>query len=141
MKRWIHQLDIIQDTSVDAVFCQEIYCFRESELQCFLFPLELLSGKLRSDGIYLFLVSLLQVLKQVLEKAVQQLEHFVVVLLYSHFQIQSNKLRQVTMGIGIFRTENWSNLIHALKVCRDGHLLVELWRLCQISIALGQRSH
>jgi len=44
------------------------------------------------------------------------------------------------MGIGIFCTENWSNLVHALKVCSNGHLFGELWRLCQISIALEWRS-
>jgi hypothetical protein len=67
MNRWIDKLDVIQDTSVNAILNQQIYRLRECELQCLLFPLELLSGKLRSDGIYFFLVSPLQVLEQVLE--------------------------------------------------------------------------
>jgi len=63
------------------------------------------------------------------------------VLLYGHFQIQPNKLRQVTLGIGIFRAEYWSDFIHPLKVSRNGHLFGELWRLCEVRVALKMAFH
>jgi|SRR5712672_1888815 len=140
MRKLPDQLYVVQDTSVDSILDQKIYRLRKRKLQRLLFPLELLCGKLRSNAIYLLLVFFFQVLEQVLEKAIQQLHHFVIMLLYSHFQIQPNKLRQVAVGVGVFCTENWTNLVHAFKVSRDGHLLGKLWRLREVGAALRWRS-
>jgi len=53
-----------------------------------------------------------------------------------HFQIQSNKLRQVTMGVAVLGSENGPNRKDPLKVTRNGHLLVKLGTLGKVGRVL-----
>jgi len=54
-----------------------------------------------------------------------------VVMLDFHFNIETHEFSQVTMGVWVFSTENWSNFEYSHQVTFYSHLLVQLWWLSQ----------
>lgn len=50
-----------------------------------------------------------------------------------HFQIESNEFSHVTMSVGIFGAKYGSDCKDTVEVASNRHLLVELWRLSQVS--------
>ena len=52
-----------------------------------------------------------------------------IVVVDLHFQVQAGVLGKVSVGIGVFRAEDRSNLIYSSHVTGDAHLFGELWTL------------
>ena len=60
-----------------------------------------------------------------------EFEHFKVVFLNRHFQVEADELAHVTMSERVFGSENGTDFEDTLEVRHDTHLLVELGRLGQ----------
>ena len=56
-------------------------------------------------------------------------EGFHVVIINGHFEIQTGEFTQVTTCMGLFGTKDGSHFKDAIRIGRNGHLLVELGRL------------
>lgn len=52
-------------------------------------------------------------------------------LLEHHFNIQTCELTQMSVGIWILSSENWTNFENSLHITTENHLFVELWGLGQ----------
>ena len=70
------------------------------------------------------LKSLVQAVEHAHEQLIEDIQHFVVVLLDGHFHVQPGELAQVSVRVRVFGAEHRSNLKHALQITHDGHLLV-----------------
>lgn len=52
-------------------------------------------------------------------------------LLDGHLHIEASELAQMSVGIGILGSEDWSNFEYAIKVTAECHLLIKLWTLSE----------
>lgn len=119
-----------------AGFLQHLDTIRERKLQGLIQPRELVARELRSNDANLVAVLLLQALEDGQEQRVENVENLVVVLLNGHLEIETGELAQVSMRVGIFGTEDGSNLVHSLHVTSDTHLLRQLRGLRQEGFTL-----
>ena len=76
-------------------------------------------------------VSRLQILKYIVEDISNDIEYLEVVLFDCHLKIQSHEFCHVSIGKGVLSSEYWSDFKDSSKVTHNGHLLVELWGLCE----------
>jgi hypothetical protein len=84
-----------------------------------------------ADGFDLAAVLGLQAMKDGPERAVEHVDNLVVVVLDGHLQVEPGELGQMPVRVGVFGAEDGPDLVDALHVGRDGHLLAELGRLRQ----------
>ena len=63
------------------------------------------------------------------ERCVRDAQHFVVVLVNAHLEVEAGELAQMAARVGVLGAKNWTHLEHALEIGRDRHLLVQLRRL------------
>jgi len=122
-------LDVVQISLRHPVVDEELHRLPERELECAfwaLTPLELVRGELLADELNLLMVTLAQATEDVKEEAVEKLEYLVVMLLDGHLEVEPDELCQVSVRIRVLRAKDGPNLVHALKVGRDRHLLREL---------------
>ena len=63
------------------------------------------------------------------ERCVRDAQHFVVVLVNAHLEVEAGELAQMAARVGILGAKNRTHLEHALEISRDRHLLVQLRRL------------
>jgi len=101
------------------------------ELDDWCFTLEGLKWVLSTDNFQLFCVSLLDTFENEGEKFGQHIENFEVMFLDGHFHIETSEFAQMSVCIGIFSSEDWSNFKHAIEVTTESHLLVKLWALSE----------
>lgn len=59
-------------------------------------------------------------------------EHLMIMVFECHLQVQANEFRQMPMGVWVFGTEHGADRVHFIEIGGNGHLLVQLRRLCQI---------
>lgn len=69
---------------------------------------------------------LLQTLEDMLQHAVEDVQHFMIMVVKLHLQVQTRELGQMAMRIRVLGTENRPDFKHALHIPRDAHLLREL---------------
>ena len=84
------------------------------------------SGKTKSESSYLSFIPSEQGFEHELEAFVEHLEHFVIVRLDGHLEIQARELRQMPVRVRVLSAEDGADLEDALHVRRDAHLLCEL---------------
>ena len=80
---------------------------------------------------HLLPVVVLDTLKDEQEHLIDDVHHLVVVVLESHFEIETGELGQVPMSVGVLGPEDGTNLVHPLHISGDGHLFSQLGRLGQ----------
>mmetsp|Transcript_25663 Transcript_25663/g.42207 ORF Transcript_25663/g.42207 Transcript_25663/m.42207 type:complete len:209 (+) Transcript_25663:531-1157(+) len=98
--------------------------------------LEWFERELELYGLQLLSKPLLEVFKDVHEEPIKDVQNLRVMLLYCHLKIETHKLGQMPMCVGVLCTEHWRNLEHTLKVPAHGHLLVQLRGLGQTRVPL-----
>ena len=74
-------------------------------------------------------VPALETREDVRERCVRDAQHFVVVLVNAHLEVEAGELAQMAARVGVLGAKNWTHLEHALEIGRDRHLLVQLRRL------------
>jgi hypothetical protein len=68
------------------------------------------------------------------EHVSEEIKDFEVVLVEHHLDIETCELAQVTVGVGVLSTEDWTDLENSLHVTAKDHLLVELRALSEASL-------
>lgn len=129
-------LDIVELLPRDTVSNKHVDGLPERQLESTLraiAPLELVGRERLPDDGNFVLVFLGQSAEHVLEEVVEEFHDFVIVLLDSHLQIETNELGHVSVCVRVLRTEDRANLVYTLKVSSNRHLLGKLRRLCEES--------
>lgn len=133
----------------DAGVAQHLHALMELKLEWRLEEFERLHVVLLADGGDLvrvavkstqmklrnnfFLSSLVaQSFEHLRECVADGVEHFMVVILECHLQVESDELRQMSMSVGVLGAEDGADGENAVEVGSDRHLLVQLWRLCEV---------
>ena len=91
----------------------------------------LTKGRILKETLPLLKKINLEPLEDVLEHAVRHTQHFIVVFVDGHFEIEPSKLAEVAPRVAILSAKYWTDLEYTPKICRYGHLLIELRRLRQ----------
>ena len=115
---------VTEGVLLNAGFFEELDSFFEVELNDGLDTPEFSVGVLGVDDLEFARVALLQAFEHRDEHVAEDVEDLPVVVLELHLHIETGELTQMTVGVGVFSPENWSNLEYTLKVTTEGHLLV-----------------
>lgn len=127
--------EIVKVTHLNTVLAQQSNSILVLEAESLGQVLELLEGVLAVNNLEIGGVLLFQALEDVDKQLVKHIENLVVVLLESHLQIESHKLGHVAVSERVLGTENTADLVNALEISANNHLLVELRRLGQVGIS------
>jgi len=73
------------------------------------------------------------------EQLIKNVHNLVVMVIDLHFQVQTGVLGKVSVGVGVLRPEDGSNLVHPPHITRDAHLFSELRTLGAIRERLSNR--
>jgi hypothetical protein len=125
-------LDVFKLGPVHSILNKMVDCLTERHLQCTFrafTPHKVIGRELALDDVNLAFVAVAEAGEDALEHAVDEVHSLVVVLLDRHLEIEAHELGQVPMGVTVLRAEDGTDLIYALKVGGDRHLLSELGRL------------
>lgn len=126
--------EVVKVTHFDTVLAQKGNSILVLEAESLGQVLELLEGVLAVDNLEIGSVLLLETLEDVDKELVKDIKNLVVVLLKGHLQIESHELGHVAVSEGVLGTEDTADLVDALEISANNHLLVELRRLGQVSI-------
>jgi len=74
-------------------------------------------------------IAFLDVLEHEDHQLADQVEHFEVVVLNFHFQIEAREFTKMAIGVRVFSSEDWADFEHTTQVTAECHLLVQLGAL------------
>lgn len=113
----------------NTIFFQQSNSFFKSQLNDWVFTLKWLKLKLLVDGFELSLISFSELFEHEWEKFSEEVQEFEIMLLYGHFDIQTDELTHVPVSEGVLSSEDWTDFEDFLEISHDAHLLVQLWGL------------
>jgi len=124
---------IVQCSLFITSFLKQLDTISEMELDNWSFTNERLKWVLGTDDFQLLCVSFFNTFEKIGEHVGQHIKYFEIMLLNGHFHIETCELAQMSVGVGIFSSEDWSNLEDTIKITTESHLLIELWTLSKTS--------
>lgn len=106
----------------------------EVELDHWRLTFEWLKWVLLLDDVELILVSRLDSVEEEDKHVGERIKNLKVMLLDVHLHIETGELAEMTVGVGIFGSEDGTNFKDSFEVTTEGHLLVKLWALGHASV-------
>lgn len=125
---------VLKRVLIVASFLQHGDSFLEVHFENWVANLELLERILLVDDGELATKSGLEVLNHVDHHIADDVKHFEVVILEFHLHIEASELAQMPVGVGVFSSEDGTDLEDATHVSAKSHLLVELGALGEARI-------